>query len=275
MRIRRNWFDLTILPLLALLGAVGCDELPDAPAFDAEFDGNAVEPDVRIPDAEARPVARTLHGLAQEGDMVFIGEVVRIDYRMSRASADGLPALPHTFVTYVVHECYTGCRPGDEVTLRFVGGPDERGLVLLASGVPLFDVGDTDLLFVADNGRSACPLFGCADGRLRIIDDVVFSDDGREVLLSADGALRYGEQHDLEAVRTHRIGEHEFSVVRGRGDRPHEPDDDGYLSDDAVFVDSLRAQLGAIDLRRDDVVTGPTTSVDPDVPFSLENPAQH
>lgn len=269
MRIQRHWFALALLPLMTILAAVGCDEIPAEPATAADPDVNADEPDVYLPDTESRSFEGSLQDLADDGDQVFMGEVLRVEYRMSQPRSGDLPGLPHTFVTFAARECYSACEPGDEITLRFVGGLDDRGMVMMASGLPLFDVGDTDLLFVKDNGLSACPLAGCANGRLRIIGDVVFSDDGREILLLPDGTIRRGEQHDLHAVHSNRIGEHEFSVAAGRGESLREVGD-GYLSDEAVFVDGLMGQLGAVAFPHSEFLETPTTRIDPDVPFTLE-----
>ena len=54
--------------------------------------------------------------------------------------------------------------------------------------MPDFAEGNRDLLFVQGNGESACPLARGAEGRLRIVDGAVYTDDGRAL------ELQEGEQ---------------------------------------------------------------------------------
>jgi hypothetical protein len=93
--------------------------------------------------------------------LVFEGEVVDVRYRPSTASAGDPLRIPHTFVTDRVDRVYKGSladdgRAGsvDTLTLRFIGGEGTDDEYLMASGLPLFDIGDRDVLMVAGNGES-------------------------------------------------------------------------------------------------------------------------
>jgi len=81
------------------------------------------------------------------------------------------------------------------------------GRILLASGLPLFQVGDHDILFVRGNGESACPLVGCEGGRYRVIRGGLYSDDGREILPDGSGGVRRGRPRALPELQSVRIGD--------------------------------------------------------------------
>src|SRR5262245_51085667 len=84
--------------------------------------------------AEAQEGARSLAKMTGQADLVFRGVVVRVEYALSSPSEPGEPALPHTFVTYRVDEVLHGKVSGPSLTLRFLGGLDERtGLYLRTS----------------------------------------------------------------------------------------------------------------------------------------------
>lgn len=108
-------------------------------------------------------------------DAVIHGVVSDVQYRMSTRQGEGGESLPHTFVTYEVRSQLHGKVPGRTVTLRFIGGPDGTGRFLTVSGVPLFQKGHEDVLFIKDNGRASCPLVNCEDGRIRVHQGRVYN----------------------------------------------------------------------------------------------------
>jgi hypothetical protein len=111
--------------------------------------------------------ATDLAVLADESNLVFVGRVARVDYRVARGSPEDA-GLPHAIVTYDISEVLRGQAP-KTFTMRFIGGPDGRGRFLDAGGVPQFQPGDHDLLFVQSNGAASCPLVMCEWGRYRIL----------------------------------------------------------------------------------------------------------
>lgn len=143
--------------------------------------------------------------LVTEAEVIFQGVVEAVGYRSSVSEETG-GGIPHTFVSYRVDSLYKG-RPAtqDRLTLRFVGGEGEGSRILMASGVPLFDVGDRDILFVSGNGLRLCPLVDCARGRFRLIGDSVYTDDGRGVVRLEGDALWVGQPRPLEEVMTHDV----------------------------------------------------------------------
>jgi hypothetical protein len=73
-------------------------------------------------------------------------------------------------------------RPPAEITLDFLGGRvGEEELVV--EGAPRFRAGDEDILFVRDNGRSICPLYGMMHGRYPVKKVA----SGRSFMIRSDG----------------------------------------------------------------------------------------
>ncbi|MFQ5562604.1 MAG: hypothetical protein ACE5FO_03450 [Parvularculaceae bacterium] len=119
--------------------------------------------------------------LANDSNLVLRGRVAKVEYKMSEPDADGEGALPHTIVTYEIRDVLRGKSPGETFTMRFIGGPDGMGRFLDVSGVPKFEEGDRDLLFIAGNGEQGCPLVLCEWGRYRILRGGVYNAKGAPV----------------------------------------------------------------------------------------------
>jgi hypothetical protein len=147
-----------------------------------------------------------LRSRIQAADFIFQGVVANVEYRMSDPSPEGVPQIPHTFVTFKVEKLLKGQGNLEFITLRFIGGDAGGGKILTVSHMPLFDVGDRDVLFVRRNGKAMCPLASCEEGRFRIIGNQLFTNEGRPLLLNNQGELVYGKAQHLEEVRTNRIG---------------------------------------------------------------------
>ncbi len=142
---------------------------------------------------------------AVAAEFVFAGTVERVDYAFSDDAGGKASRIPHTFVTYRIEKILKGSTKDDTITLRFIGGRGDQAAFLMVSGMPMFDVGDRDVLFVRDNGASACPLVDCAAGRYRLIQGKVFSEDGQAVEVDADGKLTLRHYYDLPEVMTHKV----------------------------------------------------------------------
>lgn len=125
--------------------------------------------------ARAQEGASSVAGLTGGSSLVVRSRVARVDYRLARGAAGA--AVPYTIVTYDVAEVLRGSLPGRSLALRYIGGPDGRGGFLEASEVPIFQVGDEDVLFVRGNGEDGCPLVACVGGRYRVLAGAVH--DGR------------------------------------------------------------------------------------------------
>ena len=145
--------------------------------------------------------------MLKRADLVFEGVVERVEYAFSDPQGGTHPRIPHTFVTYRIEDVIRGDVQGDTITLRFIGGRGDEAKFLMASELPLFDVGDRDVLLVSGNTESGCPLVGCANGRFRVIQGHVFNDDGQAVELDSAGKLALGAYYDLPEVMTHKVSQ--------------------------------------------------------------------
>lgn len=145
--------------------------------------------------------------MTRQADLVFQGQVTDVTYRMSRGGP-GLDALPHTFVTYRIDHLLKGrSRDGILITLRLQGGPvpgTQRAMAV--AGAPNFDIGETDILFVRENGEAPVPLVGWGLGRYRVVNGLMFSDEGREIYLDRDNQPLPGKAHALTEVQHHQLG---------------------------------------------------------------------
>lgn len=251
-RFKRSLIDL-LAPLVLVASATGCD----GPSVGSGNDG---EPSAPIPIAAG---AGLLDRVA-EAELVFHGEVVKLDYRTLTVPDVEVGKVPHTYVTYRVVEGIKGGRPGELVTLRFLGGPtDDGSLILKASEVPSFDLGDNDIVLVAGNGTGPCPLVDCAEGRFRIVDGFVYTDDGGELRLTPAGEIRRGASHALPEVTTQTIRGVQLTTESSHREAAAStaPSANALTSDDLL---SMLAVVGA-----DDVASfnAADFSVGPDAPF--------
>ena len=144
--------------------------------------------------------------LVRQADLIFEGVVTAVEYRMSDRTTAADVALPHTFVTFEVAQTLKGGTAGNRsITLRFQGGPDGQGNAMMVSGVPLFDVGHREILFVRGNGVHICPLVGWEQGRFRVIDGLMYTNEGQEVWVTRRGEIAFGPFHALDEVLTHNL----------------------------------------------------------------------
>ena len=204
-----------------------------------------------------------------KSDLVFVGNVVDVAYATSQPGREGR-GVPHTFVTYEVERVLQGEAPGKEVTLRFVGGRGEKSAFLAVSGLPMFDLGDRDVLMVADNGLSGCPLVGCAEGRYRLIRDMVFSEEGQAIESDGKGGTSKVGFYDLEEVTTHKVSQTTFHLVdhfdAGESRVKFDDASTGAQMAEALFIEQVAETARALGK----ATPGVFRSADKAAPFSLE-----
>ena len=137
--------------------------------------------------------AGELHQLVNRANLVFRGRVAKVEYRNSEATEDE-PGLPHAFVTYRMSNVLRGEKTEDLFTIRFLGGPDGRGDFFEISGVPMFQEGEENILFVKGNGEEGCPLVYCEWGRFRVHQGGVFNTHGSPIrAVIKDNAIARGQ----------------------------------------------------------------------------------
>ncbi len=124
--------------------------------------------------------------LIKEADLIVEGVVSNIDYKESTGDGKLTETLIHTFVTFTVEHIFKGdILTGNTITLRFQGGLESKGGITVIDEIPLFDIGDRDILFVKDNEDSPCPLVGWNQGLFRVINkQEIYSDSGHEIVLA-------------------------------------------------------------------------------------------
>ncbi len=117
-------------------------------------------------------IAPSFAELVAEADCVVRGTVIVVEVK-SVATPRG-PAI-RTFVTLAVEECAKGTAP-QQLTLTLAGGKlGAKSSAII--GMPQFQVGDREILFVQGNGRQFCPLVALYHGRYRVLADAVTGRD--------------------------------------------------------------------------------------------------
>jgi hypothetical protein len=111
-------------------------------------------------------IAPTFAELVAEADCIVRGTVTAIETRT--ISTPRGPAV-HTLVTLTVEECAKGTAPR-QLTLTLLGGVSGARRTVIA-GMPQFQVGDREILFIQGNGRQFCPMVGLYHGRYRVLTD--------------------------------------------------------------------------------------------------------
>ena len=106
--------------------------------------------------------------LVAEADAIYRGRVTSIQSRRVE-QPNGQDSVIKTFVTFAVERVLKG--PGQtQVTLEFLGGTvgDES---MTVTGMPKFNVGAREIVFVQKNGVQFCPLVALMHGRYRVLRD--------------------------------------------------------------------------------------------------------
>jgi hypothetical protein len=110
----------------------------------------------------------TFDQLVAEAQTVFVGEVMNV-----RSEWDARPTgrAIVTLVTFRVEDVWKG-NVGAVTQLEFLGG--EIGEIgLKVEGMPVFRLGQRDVLFVGGEVRTVSPLVGFMHGRMRVERDTV------------------------------------------------------------------------------------------------------
>ncbi|OAI42312.1 hypothetical protein AYO41_04470 [Verrucomicrobia bacterium SCGC AG-212-E04] len=118
--------------------------------------------------------------LLDEAQEIYQAQVVSVTCDWSGEGANRHIA---TFVRLRVLASFRGAVQGEQVLEFFGGRIGERTQRIV--GMPGFQPGDMEIVFVRDNHRVLCPLVGAYFGRLRVVRNAA---DGREQIFLNDGA---------------------------------------------------------------------------------------
>lgn len=113
-------------------------------------------------------VPPTFPELVQEADAIYRGRVTSVQPRRVER-LDGNGSVIKTFVTVTIHKTLKG--PAQkEIVLEFLGGTigDES---MTVTGMPKFNPGADEFVFVQKNGVQFCPLVAVMHGRYKVLRD--------------------------------------------------------------------------------------------------------
>lgn len=136
--------------------------------------------------------------------------IVRAVVKRTAAELRAGPRGPKivTRVEFTVLETVAGSAP-DQLVLEFLGGRvGDRELQV--GGMPRFEVGDEDILFVSGNGRTICPLYAMQHGRFPVVTDTA---SGRKHVARADGAPLHATGQSATPLAEDHSGPHRSAAV--------------------------------------------------------------
>lgn len=130
-----------------------------------------------------------------DAELIVEGTVSNIESRWSQDLT-----MIYTYVTLDQLELVHGESKSDTLTLRFEGGKVGAHEVT-THGVPKFEKGTRELLFVANNGVAVSPIVGFFQGRFKIVGDKVHDFAGLPIVGVRDGALLKLTQRPADTAR--------------------------------------------------------------------------
>lgn len=131
----------------------------------------------------------TFAELVAEADVIVRARVLSAESFVA-ASPDG--GIIRTRVTFDVEATLKGGHQGG-LTLEFLGG-EADGKGVRVPGMPRFQPGATELLFVSAQGAGFCPLVAAGHGRYRVLTDRA---TGRE-FVARENFLPLASEHDVQ-----------------------------------------------------------------------------
>lgn len=210
-------------------------------------------------------------------ELIFTGQVLDVEMV---PSGDGL--FPFTFVTFSVDQTLKGAADANSLTLRFDGGDlPAREQSVEVVGVPVFEIGQEVLLFVAGNGKQACPLIGWWQGRLDFVQHptsettMLVDHRGAPIEGIADGAWRHGSVRYDAAQKRLVDAEPQAQLLWQEGVTIEEPARESARSYRGQAADSVLDELRRLVAKRSAeksfLRSQPVASADPlDVPESVQ-----
>lgn len=200
--------------------------------------------------AHNKPEKFSLDAALKAADAVVLAKVVDVQYAFSKGDGRQLETLPHTFVTFEISRVLKGNPNQARVTLRFLGGRGKESQFMMVNNAPLFDPGQDDILFIKGNQTVSCPLVSCAEGRMRLIKDMSYSDVGQQLVQTPKRQLAFGKFEPLEEVLSHHVSQTTIfrRIVNEQGEG--KPEDELPIGDHlraAALIEFIMARVQALD----------------------------
>ena len=135
-------------------------------------------------------IPKDFNDLTREADVVFVGTVIDIYSEWRDPEQTGI----YTYVIFDDLEIIAGDYQDAEMTVRFSGG-QVGDIKTEYAGVPRFNLGERNLLFLSGNFIELCPVVGWIQGNFRIMDDktvglqVIHTDDGKPIAAIQEGKI--------------------------------------------------------------------------------------
>jgi hypothetical protein len=133
---------------------------------------------VATPTRATTVIPPSFEQLVSQAEVIFQGRVTQV---VSQWAGEGAARHIVSYVTFAIEESLKG-EPGQSYTIRMLGGTVD-GVTMGVADAPRFSIGDSDVLFVENNGTQFIPLVGIMYGCFRIQSDSA----GRIAVLDTDG----------------------------------------------------------------------------------------
>ena len=120
--------------------------------------------------------------MSKEADLVFVGTVLDI---YSEWDGEAYHSEIYTYVTFTDLEIIAGDYHEGKIQVRLSGGKVGKATRTYI-GVPTFNFGERNLVFLTGNFLRLCPIVGWNQGVFKVVED---QETGEEVLYSYRGVL--------------------------------------------------------------------------------------
>lgn len=116
-------------------------------------------------------IKKNFDDLVKEAELIFIGRVSRIETKWNENKT-----VIFTFVTFSELEILKGEKITSSLVVRFTGGEvDDHKMNFI--GMPGFEEGARDLIFLRGNYEYMCPIVGWGQGRFKVKMDEILGEE--------------------------------------------------------------------------------------------------
>lgn len=144
--------------------------------------------------------------LVAKAELIARTEVIGVRSQR-QPSPTGQPIIV-TIVTFKVEERLKGSSPEQFEFTQLGGQVADEGLQI--AGLPTWQMGDRDIVFVAGNGKVVCPLVGIPHGRFWIVttgtSEYVARSDGSALVSTDDVSAPLGQPHPADPTAPKAAG---------------------------------------------------------------------